>query len=179
MYATWTIPSLSLSPLARPVVESSAPTPWTHHPIVLQTAVYVIGAGFTKAFLTDAPLRIDEFDGEGLERLFAGFPVALRLIQLERRRNPGGKIDIERLMTRLDGGMPFDAGTAGDQIGLLLAELKQRFIRRIRTARDDKAVPELFVRFAWHCIEAGAAIGTFNHDDLLDEALWRVREDRK
>ena len=26
IYATWTIPSLSLSPLARPVVESSAPT---------------------------------------------------------------------------------------------------------------------------------------------------------
>ena len=45
-------------------------------------AVYVLGAGFTKAFLPDAPLRVDEFDGNGLEQKFATFPAALELIRL-------------------------------------------------------------------------------------------------
>ena len=92
-------------------------------------AVYVLGAGFTKAFLPDAPLRVDDFDGNGLEQKFATFRVALELIQLERRRNECGKIDIERLMSRLDGGMPFDSEIDDSQVRLLLAEVKRRFFR--------------------------------------------------
>jgi hypothetical protein len=78
-------------------------------------AVYVLGAGFTKAFLPDAPLRVDDFDGDGLERVFAAFPIALELIKVERSRTRG-LIDIECLMSRLDGGMPFDSGMAADEL---------------------------------------------------------------
>src|SRR5438552_2356945 len=106
-------------------------------------AVYVLGAGFTKAFLSAAPLRVDDFDGAGLEAMFATFPDALEQIRLERSRNVGGKIDIERLMSRLDGGMPFDSGNADDQIRLLLTEVKRRFFGRISAARDGQAVPGL------------------------------------
>ena len=42
--------------------------------------VYVLGAGFTKAFLPDAPLHVDEFDGNDLEQMFAEFRDALDLI---------------------------------------------------------------------------------------------------
>jgi hypothetical protein len=135
----------------------------------------VLGAGFTKAFLPGAPLRVDEFDGNGLEQMFTTFPIALELIRLERSRNVDGKIDIERLMSRLDGGMPFDSGNADDQVRLLLSEVKRRFFGRISTARDGQVVPGLLVRFGRHCIEASVSIVTFNHDDFLDEALWRVK----
>jgi hypothetical protein len=138
-------------------------------------AVYVLGAGFTKAFLPDAPLRVDEFGGNSLEEMFATFPVALELIRLERSRNEGGKIDIERLMSRLDGGMPFDSEIADSQVRLLLTQVKQQLFDRISAARDGRAVPELLVRFGRHCIEAKASIVTFNYDDFLDEALWRVK----
>jgi SIR2-like domain len=33
----------------------------------------------------------------------------------------------------------------------------------------------LLVRFGRHCIEAKVGIVTFNYDDFLDEALWRVK----
>ncbi len=137
--------------------------------------IYVFGAGFTKAFLPTAPLRVDDFDGEALEAKYAEFPTALDLVRLERRRNDNGLIDIERLMSRLDGGMPFDLGGAAEEVRLLLADLKRGFVARIEAARKGAVLPDLLIQFARHCIETETGIVTFNHDDFLDEALWRVK----
>lgn len=74
--------------------------------------VLVLGAGFTKAFLPAAPLLLDNYGMEGtLTRKYRELEYANDILQdeLARARPFGaGKVDLERLMTRLDGGMPYD-----------------------------------------------------------------------
>ena len=69
--------------------------------------VFVLGAGFTRAVCPEALLEND-FEVKCLLERFGA---------TERREsywagvasNPGGTINLERLMTRLHGGMPYDA----------------------------------------------------------------------
>lgn len=137
--------------------------------------VYVTGAGFTRGFVRQAPLLVDDFENDRLVRIVRGLPAASRVLDAERNRHPGGFIDIERLMTRLHELMPYDhrQGSA-DQFALLLAELKNAFLRTIQNALDGVEVgPESDVMtFARHCAAAKATCVTFNYDDLLDEALF-------
>jgi hypothetical protein len=44
--------------------------------------VFVLGAGFTKAFCPDAPLLVDDYGVEQLIVEFQGRPVALKLLEL-------------------------------------------------------------------------------------------------
>ena len=101
------------------------------------TTVFVLGAGFTRAFLPRAPLRTDDYGGADLVRRLQGYPHARRILLQELRRTGDGTLNIERLLTRLDGGMPYDSDReATAEIGLLAAELMQALVRRIEGAKS-------------------------------------------
>lgn len=136
--------------------------------------VYVLGAGFTKAFAPNAPLLIDNYDLDGVRDEFCRFPFASQILENERRAD--GKLDIERLMTRLHAGMPYDQHhRVNHELALLLERIKDIFVKRLSaTVREELHLEEL-AAFAAHVIASRATCITFNYDDLLDEALWRVR----
>ncbi len=138
--------------------------------------VFVLGAGFTKAFVPNAPLLEDEYDGELLQDKFKSFPHAFRILKNELTRKPQGKIDLERLMTRLHGQMPYDREHgASEELILLLSELKQTFSKRLNLAKDKEFHKKELSSFANLCIDNNITCITFNYDDIIDEALWSVK----
>ncbi|MGB2694852.1 MAG: hypothetical protein WBD55_06640, partial [Dehalococcoidia bacterium] len=143
---------------------------------VQQKRVFVLGAGFTRAFYPRAPLVKDHYGGEALQNKFKGFAHATRVLELELERDGGGQIDIERFMTRLDGLMPYDLQSeAAEELRLLLSDLKLRFVARIKEARKvGRRRPKSFASFAKYCLSHRITCVTFNYDDLLDQALWEV-----
>ena len=137
--------------------------------------VFVLGAGFTKAFLPHAPLMVDDYEGDKLASKFLNFPYASRVLDWERSRNDKGEINIERLMTRLAGLMPYDYDQkADDELKMLLVELKKSFIRRVELAREKSGNIRVLESFAKYCVSEGINCITFNYDDVFDEALWKV-----
>lgn len=140
------------------------------------STVFVLGAGFTKAFLPSAPLLVDDYEGGSLRRKFESFPFAAALVEMEMTQadHRPGWINLERLMTRLIGEMPHDHRTGSRHIfALVVTELMQRFRKRLSDAkaRGLQNVGELRL-FAGHCIRTKSTCITFNYDDILDEALW-------
>ncbi len=136
--------------------------------------MYVTGAGFTRAFVRNAPLLVGDFENDRLVNAVRGLRAASRLLEAERNRHPDGFIDIERLMTRLHELMPYDDHRGSThEFAFLLAELKRAFLRTIQHALDGVEVgPESdVVAFARHCANTSAICITFNYDDLLDAAL--------
>ena len=137
--------------------------------------VFVTGAGFTRAFVRDAPLLIDDFGSDRLVDAVPGLPLASRVLEAERNRRRDGHIDIERLMTRLHALMPYDHDHGStEEFALLLSKLKQSLLRRIQDAIQDAGpVDEIeeIAAFARHCSGINATCVTFNYDDLLDAAL--------
>src|SRR5207237_7041966 len=101
------------------------------------STVIVLGAGFTKAFFPAAPLMVDEYDGDAVAEKFLRFERARQLLDTERSSQPDRQINLERLMTRLDTGMPYDASRGGaEELQPLLSELKRIFTRKIEAARE-------------------------------------------
>ena len=141
--------------------------------------VVVTGAGFTRAFAPGAPLLVDDFNNDDLEAKVRGLPNASRLLDWERSLDERGRIDIERLMTRLEALMPYDyaenAGNAANEYGFLLSELKRAFLDRLHEARKGEVRREELKRFARYCEAIGCSCVTFNYDDFLDEALAQTR----
>jgi hypothetical protein len=153
--------------------------------------VFVLGAGFTRAFLQDAPLLVDHCYGDELRKKFANLPDALAMLDAELN-DPQHRelINIERLMTRLAGGMPYDFVAephhpiaANQELDYLLVEVKKAFIRRLTEARCGKELwPGELWLFAQHVSENQNHCITFNYDDLLDKTLFRLnglRADRR
>lgn len=135
--------------------------------------VFILGAGFTHAFLPKAPLMVDEYDAPLLAEKFRDFKHANRVLDWEQNRE-GGKINIERLMTRLYGQMPYDFHQgAGEELGMLLAELKKSFVRKIEDSREEAKTKDLLA-FARFCVRNHVTCITLNYDDVLDEALYKV-----
>ena len=141
------------------------------------------GAGFTRAFVPDAPLLVDDFGNDALVEKVRGLPAASRLLEAERNRHRDGYIDIERLMSRLDELMPYDYADGVtdeyegvvDEYDFLLIQLKRAFVRRIVRATAGVTVEADLVTFGHYCAEAGATCMTFNYDQYLDEALYASR----
>lgn len=139
-------------------------------------AVFVLGAGFTRAFVPAAPLITDDYGGADLVKKFKHFYHASRVLDLELSRG-NGRINIERLMTRLDGRMPYDFDQgANEELGMLLTELKKNFTRRIQMARTELVYTNELAAFARYCVDNHITCITFNYDDVFDEALWNVRK---
>src|SRR2546425_1142530 len=112
--------------------------------------------------------------GHLLDR-FRGFPQAFEILQQERHRSQNGLINIERLMTRLLGRMPYDSGeTISHELNLLFSELKRAFIRRVELVKADVSHKEELAAFARMCVAQRITCVTFNYDDVLDQALWEV-----
>jgi len=92
---------------------------------VSRNHVVITGAGFTRALVPGAPLLVDDFSNDVLEARVRGLPNASRLLDWERSLDERGRIDIERLMTRLDALMPYDyaesAGNAANEYGFSTA----------------------------------------------------------
>lgn len=137
--------------------------------------VFVLGAGFTRAFLPRAPLLTDDYGGADLARRLQGYPHARRILLQEMARHGDGRLNIERLLTRLDGGMPYDPDhEATAEVALLAAELMQALVRRIEGAKSGTLHRADLMAFARRCLRDGTTCVTFNYDDILDRALYEA-----
>jgi hypothetical protein len=141
--------------------------------------VLVLGAGFTRAFFSKAPLLLDEYNLSSLAAKYSQFPSARRILELEIKRRGDGKVDFERLITRLQGGMPYDhsRGSASELQGLL-EDLLALFTGMMRDAKagpnDVGALSEL----ASYCLVNAVSAITFNYDDIFDRELWNLNSKR-
>jgi len=153
-----------------------------------RNTVFVLGAGFTKAFLPEAPLTTDNYDEDGrLSERFQGGGYAGRLLGLEKKRTAherdphglkrenltqSGWINLERLMSRLHAGMPYDYRDGHrSELEYLLFETKRAFFRRLSKAADRQDHIPGLVAFAKTCLLNRAHCITFNYDDAFDWAL--------
>ncbi|TKS62885.1 MAG: hypothetical protein EWM73_02021 [Nitrospira sp.] len=142
----------------------------TSHP------VFVLGAGFTKAFMPDAPLLNDDYNIDALLEKYKGMDRAQEILSHEKVRAANGLINIERLMTRFESPMPYDREDAELQYKPLLTDVHDLFRERLRRAKmKGVAYPEYFAEFARYCVNNSATCITFNYDDVLDEALLLVQ----
>ena len=139
--------------------------------------VLVLGAGFTRAFVPTAPLLIGDFGCKELAEKLGAFEHAVRVPKAEMAAGASGEVNIESLMTRLDGRMPYDYHNGADsELALLLTEVKANFVDRLMNAREPDLHDEDLSLLARCCVENEISCVTFNYDDMFDEALWRVQE---
>ncbi len=136
--------------------------------------VLVFGAGCTKAFFPKAPTLEDEYDLAILEKSISGLDHARRILEIERKRNGGSsRINIERLMTRLESGMPYDRSRKADrELELLNELLKDAFIEQIKHAKQGDNHRKELQSLAKYCVQHEVECITYNYDDLFDETLW-------
>jgi hypothetical protein len=96
-------------------------------------------------------------------------------LELEFNRPPPDKVNLERLMTRLEGGMPYDSYEGSEaEVAVLAIELRKRFHARVSGVEVPTRQKNLLRRFAKHLIESSAHVVTFNYDDIIDQHLWEV-----
>src|SRR5207245_10688939 len=135
-------------------------------------SVSVLGAGVTKAFLPKAPLLVDDYNGQALKEQFSSFLLARALLESELANpdHPPGFINLERLMTRLAGGMPYDFATGAEKsFAAPLYEVQQSLLRRLREARQGRSAhPGELWLFAGLCVRNVVNCSTFTYDDVLD-----------
>lgn len=139
--------------------------------------IFVLGAGFSKAFFEDAHLLFMErkkFDENEIEK----HKYAYKIYKLALDKNDN--VNVEKLMTRLSGRMPYDYNLDEKtqlELDWLLTYISSIYIKNLNNAKEGKIHKEELEKFAKYCIDNGTNCITFNHDDYLDEALWRVSAD--
>jgi len=144
--------------------------------------VFVLGAGFTKAFIKDAFTLTDHYP---LDHLLSKFskkqsPYAHMILRLEQERakRSDGRFDLERLMTRLDSIMPHDfEKKIIQQLDYLRHDLFFDFVKRLESVNPQRALPSELTSLAKWCINHHANCITFNYDDFFDQALWDVKQE--
>lgn len=145
--------------------------------------VFVLGAGFTRSFVKDAPLLRDRFSFEPLLKKFNrhDFPHAHHILQMEqsKQHRDDQRVDLERMMTRLDGSMPYDYENRSlKELDLLYRDIKLEFFQKFIDARTKQGdtLPPLLLEFADACVTHGIPCVSFNYDDFLDQALYEIRK---
>ena len=138
--------------------------------------VFVLGAGFTKGFFPAAPLLLDDYNVQDLEGSPPAFPAAWPIVRAELNSRTDNKVNLERLMTRLSGRMPYDRQRGAEaELPLLLARIEELFLDRLFCATGVLSPDQsLLERFSRHCIRAETTCITFNYDEALDRVLWQV-----
>src|SRR5712691_1793789 len=122
--------------------------------------VYVLGAGFTRAFVPKAPLLVGDYGIPDLRKRFDSFSHAAAILDDALAEYSGGYVDLERLMTRLSG-MPYDAVDARREFALLETALRQSLVKRLREAKKGKVDWEKLKTFARLVRKDKASIITF------------------
>lgn len=136
--------------------------------------VFVLGAGFSKAFARNAPLGIHDYGIKRLRSKVARLKRARDLLDAEVEREHG-RINVERLLTRLDSNAPFDAADAREAERRVLREhLVDELLGAVRGIRLDTGAGDLLQQFATRVTAQRITLITFNYDDLLDNALEQV-----
>jgi hypothetical protein len=141
--------------------------------------VLVLGAGFTKAFVPNAPLLEDKYSVEPLLDRYrnGGFRYARNWLLSElglcdSNNRPQWTINIERLMTRLASGMPYDRSHDAElQREMVLRDIKDMFLKVLNGVEIDPGKVQLLDSVASKCLSDSIPIITFNYDTFLDEAL--------
>lgn len=119
----------------------------------MRKRVLVLGAGFTKAFYPDAPLMEAPYDAAKLRDRLHSLPEAKLILDLECRRHKDGWINVERLMTRLESGMPYDRNRKADgELALFLSWLKEVFMGAIRQAKRGANHKQDLLGFSKYCL---------------------------
>jgi hypothetical protein len=136
--------------------------------------VFVLGAGFTRALVPKAPLLFDDYGIPTLRDRFASFSHATRILDDALANGSNGRIDLERLLTRLSG-MPYDATEGRLELALLESVLRTSLIQRLKDAQTAGVDRKNLDAFARLVLTKEASIVIFNYDDVLDQALWEVR----
>jgi hypothetical protein len=129
--------------------------------------VFVLGAGFARAFVPHAPLAIDDYDIPSLRKRFESFKAARSILDDALSQRADGRIDLEQLMTRL-GGMPYDATEARLELALLEKHLRHSVVRMLMEAKSREVDTEALDEFARLVLDAEASVVTFNYDDVFD-----------
>jgi hypothetical protein len=146
--------------------------------------VIVMGAGFTRGFVPTAPTLIGPYAvRERLAIKYVKFRTAHDILttELERQAHSDGEdrgnVNLERLMTRLASGMPYDEELGEPGIlNVLLAELKAIFIEEIQQAVKRECHWEELDRLAKVCLQDQITCITYNYDDIFDQALRQESE---
>jgi len=158
--------------------EMSQPTGRT----MAKKIVFILGAGFTRAFIKGALLLTDRYP---LDHLLSKFseeqsPYAHMILKLEEERAKlsDGRFDLERLMTRLDSNMPHDfEKKVIQQLDYLRHDLVADFVKRLESVNPQRTLPHELKSFAKWCVDHQADCITFNYDDFFDQALWEVKSE--
>lgn len=138
------------------------------------SAIAVLGAGFSRAFVPAAPLLIDDYGVSTILDAFEHFPHASRVLRSSVLSD--GRVNVEALLTRLDGALPYDIEQgAAPELSLLLTAIMNRFRERVTEARLAERDDPGLSKFAKWCVDQSLTCITFNYDDLLDEALWKCK----
>lgn len=142
----------------------------------MKKVIFILGAGFTKAFYNDAPLlevSTQDLNIENLLRKYENFPKVRHIIKSVQNNN---KINIEELLTRLSTGTPFDdeAISEGER-KCLLEDISQTYFELISKIKIDEDKRGSIEKFSKYIIDNDISCVTFNYDTLLDEYMWKYK----
>jgi hypothetical protein len=137
----------------------------------MSKTVLVLGAGFTKAFFPRAPLLVDYYNLEALGKNYKGFWHVRQILRSELERRKDGRVDIERLLTRLHGGMPYDPRGETYQHEPIIHDLIEAILMRILRAKQAEHFWTDLEPLAKYIVTHGLDVITFNYDDTLDRAM--------
>ena len=145
-------------------------------PVQSARQVFVLGAGFTRAFYAGAPLVQDSFDVAEIRERIRGLPLANMILEAELAMfQDGNTINIERLLTRVHAPLPYDDRTeAPHEMGILRNAVIGAFRSKLDKSKGKFEPATAMHGIAGHCLRNGVNCITFNYDDLLDEALYEV-----
>lgn len=96
-------------------------------------------------------------------------------ILLQQTSNYSDKVDIERLLTRLDTPMPYDTQLTKNGLELVKARVIQVLTHRLDALQMDAQTAPILDRFGERCLERGVTFISFNYDTTFEAALYRLK----
>ena len=99
--------------------------------------IFILGAGFTRAFCSTAPLLLDDWGIRNIKQHFSAFPTANSILNDALSERADGQVNLEKLMTRVMG-MPYDTPEADRELALLEARLMHLLCDRIAKAKGRR-----------------------------------------